>query len=308
MTLARDLACALNCHAAEPPCGECTSCRRIQENKHADVQEIGLGKNEEGKPKTEISIEEIRQLQHSANLPPFEGECRVYIIDGAEGMSTEAANCLLKTLEEPQEKVVFILLTAKEQLLPETVISRCQRLELMPLPVAELRTALMERWKVPKEKADLLARLAHGSPGWAVNNIDDSQLEQYRTIMEEIIATGEAGLEERFEYAAQLATEFGQSREKVQEKLTLWRDWWHDLLLAKCRQEDRITNIDRKDILGKKAAGLELKQIRDTIAAIIEAGEQLKLNANARLTLEVLMLSLPAARPGGGHLTAGKVK
>lgn len=308
MTLARDMACALNCSAAKPPCGECTSCRRIQEGKHADVQEIGLGKNEEGKIKTEISIEEIRQLQHSANLPPFEGKCRVYIIDGAEGMSTEAANCLLKTLEEPQDKVVFILLTAKERLLPETVISRCQRLELKPVPIEEAKQALIERWKVPDGKADLLARLSHGSPGWAVNNIDDSQLDKYKAQIDEIITTTEAGLEERFDYAAQLATEFGQSREKVQEKLSMWLDWWHDLLLNKCKLEEKITNIDRKDILKKTTEILELSQIRETISAIIAAGEQLKLNANARLTLEVLMLSLPATRQTGMNLTTGIIK
>lgn len=308
MTLARDLACALNCSAAEPPCGECTSCRRIIESKHADIQEIGLGKNEEGKAKTEIGIEEIRQLQHSANLPPFEGKCRVYIIDGAEGMSTEAANCLLKTLEEPIDRVVFILLTAKEQLIPETVISRCQRLELKPLPVEEVKQALIERWKVPAGKADLLARLSHSSLGWAVNNSDDNQLEKYRSLVEEIITTTGAGLEERFEYAAQLATEFGQSREKVQEKLALWRDWWHDLMLTKCKLEEKIINIDRKEILVKTAGQLELRQIRDTIEAITAAGEQLKLNANARLTLEVLMLSLPVTRETGVNLTAGKAK
>jgi DNA polymerase-3 subunit delta' len=278
------------------------------ESKHADVQEIGLGKNEEGKIKAEISIEEIRQLQHSANLPPFEGKCRVYIIDGAEGMSNEAANCLLKTLEEPLDKVAFILLTAKERLLPETVISRCQRLELKPLPVEEVRQALIERWKLPAGKADLLARLSHGCLGWAVNNIDDNQLEQYKARMEEIIATTGAGLEERFEYAAELATEFGQSREKVQDKLLLWLDWWHDLMLTKCKLEEKITNIDRQETLKKTAGQLELKQIRETIDAITEAGVQLKLNANARLTLEVLMLSLPASGRTEGHLTTGKAK
>ena len=104
MTLANDLARALNCNANDPPCGECSICQRITSGKHADVQEIGLGKNPDGKVQTEIGIEEIRQLQHSTNLPPFEGKCRVYIINGAEWLSTEAANCLLKTLEEPLDK------------------------------------------------------------------------------------------------------------------------------------------------------------------------------------------------------------
>ena len=124
MTLARDLAMALNCQRGVPPCGECASCRRISAATHSDVQVIGLGKNADGKQQTEIGIEDIRQMQHSANLPPFEGKCKVFIIDGAELLSIEAANCLLKTLEEPAPTVVFVLLTAKEELLPLTVVSR----------------------------------------------------------------------------------------------------------------------------------------------------------------------------------------
>jgi DNA polymerase-3 subunit delta' len=300
MTLANDLARALNCNANDPPCGECSICQRITSGKHADVQEIGLGKNPEGKVQTEIGIEEIRQLQHSTNLPPFEGKCRVYIINGAEWLSTEAANCLLKTLEEPLDKVVFILLTSKEQLLPATVVSRCQRIELTPLAIDEVKSALTTRWKVPSDKADLLARLSHGSLGWAVGAIDSNLLEQHNTQMEEILAVIDTGLEDRFDYAAQLASEFGQEREKVQDKLALWLDWWHDLLLVKCSLIDIVTNIDRLDVLKRTTDSLNLTQTKETIESIVLAGEQLKLNANARLTLESLMLGLPviASKPG----------
>ena len=294
MTLAHDLACALNCNSNDSPCGVCSACQRIASGKHADVLEIGLGKNPEGKIQTEIGIEEIRQLQHSANLPPFEGKCRVYIINGAEWLSTEAANCLLKTLEEPLDKVVFILLTSKEQLLPATVVSRCQRIELIPLAIDEVKLALTTKWKVPGDTADLLARLSHGSLGWAVIAIDGNLLEQHDTQMEGILTAIDTGLEDRFDYAAQLATEFGQDREKVQDKLALWLDWWHDLMLVKCSLIDMVTNIDRLDELKRMADGLKLTQIKETIESTILAGEQLKLNANARLTLEVLMLSLPA--------------
>ncbi len=117
MTLALDLAKAINCDAAAPPCGECTACRRIASGKHADVQIIGLagdGDSAEARSQTEISIDQIRQMQHSACLPPFEGRYKVFIIEGAELLSNEAANCLLKTLEEPEEKIVFLLLAARE--------------------------------------------------------------------------------------------------------------------------------------------------------------------------------------------------
>jgi len=154
MTLALNLAQAVNCESAEPPCGECDSCQKIALAKHADIQIIGLnynGNSTKAKPRTEISIEQIRQLQHSVSLPPFEGRYKVFIIDGAELLSIEAANCLLKTLEEPVGKAIFILLTTNERLLPATVISRCQRLELLPLATAEVETALNQRGIEPQQ-------------------------------------------------------------------------------------------------------------------------------------------------------------
>ncbi len=155
MTLALNLAQALNCEASEPPCGECSSCRKIGSAKHADVQVISLtsaGSAGESKVRAEISIGQIRQLQHHASLPPFEGKCKVFIIDEAEHLSIEAANCLLKTLEEPVGRVVFILLTANDSLLPATVISRCQKLELLPVAAGEVETALGGRWGIEPQR------------------------------------------------------------------------------------------------------------------------------------------------------------
>ena len=145
MTMALNLAQALNCEAAEPPCGECVSCQKIASVKHADVQIIDLSRDEnsaEVENRTKISVDQIEQLQHSASLPPFEGRCKVFIIDGVELLSTGAANRLLKTLEEPVGKVVFILLTINERLLPTTIVSRCQRLELLPLAAFDVEAAL----------------------------------------------------------------------------------------------------------------------------------------------------------------------
>jgi len=293
MTLARDLAMALNCQRGVPPCGECASCRRISAATHSDVQVIGLGKNADGKQQTEIGIEDIRQMQHSANLPPFEGKCKVFIIDGAELLSIEAANCLLKTLEEPAPTVVFVLLTAKEELLPLTVVSRCQRIELALLPSAQAESALIEKWSVEPQRARLLARLSHGRLGWAVNATDQGWLDRHNEDTDELIATIEGDLESRFAYAAQLATEFSQSRDAVQEKLGLFLDWWHDVLLVKAGLGDAVVNVDRMEPLGSMATGLSLEEIRSCIAAVEAARTQLKQNANARLALEVFVLGLP---------------
>jgi len=309
MTLAINLAQAINCPAAERPCGECASCQKIASANHADVQIIGLTQNEnssEAKLRKEIGIDQIRQLQHSTSLPPFEGKYKVFIIEGAEFLSNEAANCLLKTLEEPTGKIIFILLTTNEKLLPATVISRCQRLELTPLTTAETENALTSRWNIESQKARLLARLSRGCLGWALSAVsDESLLIQRKEKAERLLEIINTDYEERFTCAAQLAAQFAQNRELVQETLDLWLNWWRDLLLVKIGCSDIITNIDYLSTLTEMAECYRLNQIKAFIDSIRAAGEQLRQNANPRLVLEVLMLDMPGkeARSGGG-LTA----
>ncbi len=297
MTLALNLAQALNCEAAEPPCGVCDSCQKIASAKHADVQIISLASNgdsAQAKSRAEIGIDQIREMQHSSSLPPFGGKYKVFIIDRAELLSIEAANCLLKTLEEPAGKAVFILLTINERLLPATVISRCQRLELPPVAIGEVEAALNSGRGIEPGKASLLARLCHGCLGWAISAaLDDSLLQQRAEKLNRLLDIIDADYEERFAYAARLATQFSQNREVVQEILNLWLDWWRDLLLVKAACSDAITNVDLMATLVEMAGVYNLAQIRAVINSIQSAKEELKQNANPRLVLEVLMLDIP---------------
>ena len=305
MALALNLAQAVNCEAAEPPCGECDSCQKVISAKHADVQIIGLsynGTSAEAKTRAEISIDQIRQLQHSASLPPFEGRGKVFIVDGAELLSIEAANCLLKTLEEPVGKVVFVLLTTNERFLPATVISRCQRLELFPLAITEVEAALNRSWGIEPEKARLLAGLSRGCLGWAVSAaLNGSLLQQRAECLGELLDVIGGDCERRFAYAARLATKFSQERGLVQERLDLWLDWWRDLLLVKAGCSDIVTNVDQLATLTEMARSYNLAQIRAFIQSIRASGEQLRQNASPRLVLETLMLNIPEGERQGGE-------
>ncbi len=244
-------------------------------------------------------------MQHSANLPPFEGKYKVFIIDGAELLSDEAANCLLKTLEEPVGRVIFVLLTSNDGLLPATVVSRCQRLELLPLAANEVETALNSRGDIEPQRARLLARLSCGCLDWAISAASDSSLLDLRAErIDRLLDIISSDYEERFTYAAQLATQFSQSRGLVQEILDLWLDWWRDLLLVKVGCSDTITNVDRLATLNEIANDYNLAQIRAVINSIQAAGEQLRQNANPRLVLEVLMLDIPVGGVVGKTTTA----
>ena len=287
MTLAANLAQALNCSEEERPCGDCSQCRRIAEGKHPDVQVIGIGGES---PRTEVGIDRIRELQHSSSLPPYEGRVKVFIIDGVERLSTEASNCLLKILEEPPPRVTIIGLTENERLLLPTITSRCQILELRPLPTVLIEEEL--RKKTDPREAETIARLSRGRPGWAFSALADGRiLEERRKGLEDAIRIWGAGVNERFAYAAKLASGFGRTRDL--EALNLWLSLWRDMLLVRGGAGEYITNIDQEGVLREEARGYNIREIKGFIQSIQEARWQLQENANPRLVLEVLMLDIP---------------
>jgi len=296
MTLAVSLAQALNCEAEDPPCGECQACRRIEAGKHADVQVIGLtyDRNAAGRLRTEISIDQIRELQHTASLPPYEGRKKVFIIDGAECLNMEAANCLLKTLEEPPSYVLLILLAVNDRVLLPTIVSRCQRIELGPLSCDLVERTLIEREGIAPEKARVLARLCGGGIGWAFSaSAEERLLQEHAERATELLDFLTVSFEERFAYAAQLASQFGRNRQAVTEVLDLWLSLWRDLLFIRVGCADLITNIDCQERLLQLAQSYSLMQIVGFIGSIRAARWQLERNANPRLALEVLMLDIP---------------
>jgi DNA polymerase-3 subunit delta' len=300
MTLAVTLAQALNCRMPDSPCGICSQCQRISAASHPDVQVVSLGSattDEDARSRTEISIKQVRDdIQHWASLPPFEGSYRIFIIGEADLLSLEAANCLLKTLEEPQEKVLFLLLTSEPSRLPETVISRCQKLDLKPVAAGKIEAALLKQG-ASAEKARLLSRLCHGRPGWALAAAADEALLERRTErIERLLDTIEGHVEMRFDYAGELASRFGQKRAEVQETLEEWLDFWRDMLLVKAVLSESVTNLDYAGRLQSLAMGFNINEIRAGIDAIALAAKRLRQNANPRLVLEVLMLDMPTAQ------------
>ncbi len=287
-TLALNLAQALNCDGLEPPCGQCYSCHRIHEGKHPDVIFLSSGS------KTEIGIDDIRELQRLANLPPYEGKCKVFIIDDSEYLSNEAANSLLKILEEPPSKIVWLLLAAEESRLLPTIVSRCQRLELKPMPSEQIQRVLVDSYNVDSAKAKLLACLCHGCLGWALSALaDDEVLNQRSQRIAKLSLLLTASLEQRFAYAQELAAQFTQDRRLVAEIMEAWLSWWRDLMLIKGGCKKAISNIDYKATLKRQAEILSLSQVKEFLTNLGLLREEISRNVNPRLALESLMLNMP---------------
>ena len=144
-------------------CGKCTSCRRIVRGVHPDVPIVEPG--ELGS----IKIEQIRDVVDRAGYRPFEGRRRVVIVDDAEAMMDAAQNALLKTLEEPPQSSVFVLVSAMPDSLLPTVLSRCQRLRFGDLSAMEVTDALMRDHEYEEAEARAAAADAEGSIGRALS-------------------------------------------------------------------------------------------------------------------------------------------
>jgi DNA polymerase-3 subunit delta' len=299
-TLATAMAMAWNCDGLDEdggPCGRCRSCRRIADGKHSDVLTVGLPSHDEPSRKN-IGIDQVREIGRFVTLEPFEGRRRVVIIDGAETLSTEAANAFLKTLEEPPAAVSLILLTDQEEALLETVRSRCQRLALSPLPRRIIAQALVERWGAAAEQADLLAGLSRGRIGWAVAALSDASVLAHRAeTLDMIHSLALATRSGRLAYAADLATRFGRDRTAVLWTLDLWREWWRDVLHVSAGTGLTVTNVDDLPAITKVAAQCSMKAIVLFLESLKRTGTYLQQNVNPRLALEVLFLDLPQAAP-----------
>lgn len=292
--LALNLAQALNCTAMRKPCGECAQCLRTMTLKHADVQMIDLPKAADGTERKTIPIDDIRDMQQSAGLQPFEGGYKIFIIDGADALSGAAANRLLKTLEEPPAGVVLILLAVDEDSILETILSRCQTFRLRPIPRQKIETHLVAKLGIEPGRARLLSSLAGGSMGWALEaGHDEALLEERQAALEQIIALASQPLHERMETARALAEDFTRRREDIYAWLGLSSQLWRDVILIKGGQAASVTNVDRRDALAALAEGSTLEEIARVLRAVATTGGHLRQNANPRLALDVLMLEVP---------------
>ena len=297
MTLALNLAQAVNC--LEPnlgPCGACQQCLRISLGLHADVRVISVAHGlTEGPTRTVIGIDDIKDVLRQVSLKPYEGSCTVIIFDGAESMSEEAANAVLKTLEEPPPQVIFLLLTANEPALLPTIRSRCRRFNLLPIPLNEVAKRLVENHGADPEEAEMLARLSRGCLGWAVSAKESpDSVQELELQLDRLKTICQSGLADRFSYAAELAALFSKDREGARQILYLWLRWWRDLLLIKEGAEAYINNQAWLLDLQMLASALPTADIVMFVKRLLATLEALDQNASPRLALESLMIMLPS--------------
>ena len=181
-TFARKIAAALFCRGEHKPCGSCNQCRKVLEQNHPDVEYYGGDGS-----RRSFHIDTIRQLRQNAWLLPGEAPCRVCVLCGAENMTDQAQNALLKILEEPPEHTVFILTAENRAMLLPTILSRVQTIRLEPLTPAEILPVLRERCPdQPGEKLEWAAETAD-TIGQALALLADESLQKHAQLAQRML-------------------------------------------------------------------------------------------------------------------------
>jgi DNA polymerase-3 subunit delta' len=289
-TLALRLAQAINCNEFDKsgnPCGVCRSCRLIGNMQHPDLStvqaEVVAGN---------LKVDQIRDLQHCLSLTPYEARFRVALILRFEEANQNAANALLKTLEEPPSQVVMMLTAQDPEALLPTVVSRCELFRLRPLSIHELANGLQAQYGLSSEEANLLAHISGGRPDYALELHQDPDLMYKReTWLEDHKRLLSANRVERFSYADTLAND----RESIGYILPVWSSFWRDVLLVISGSSVPLTNFDQVKEINMLANKIDLRKAKKMVEVLDRTRELINRNVNPRLTLEVLLLDLPFA-------------
>ncbi len=269
-------------------CGACRSCRLTEGDAHPDCHEIGVP---EGKQRLPIGA--IREVQRLAGLKPRLGAGRFFVLRDAERMTLEAANCFLKTLEEPPGDCLFVLIATSLQDLPETIVSRSRLVRFGNLPAAEL----VDRLRVKGLDADAAWWLAHrcwGSPG-AAEDFREAELHRFNS--ELLKRLSEPLLRKNFELSDWLNKEAeggtsspSEARGRLQDLLECAATFYRDMALAGTGEasEDVLFNRDLAGTTPTGSPDLYLEQAE----SVLEAIERVGANANRTLTLDNLFTEL----------------
>jgi DNA polymerase III subunit delta' len=265
-------------------CDECPVCHRIEADSYGDVLTI--------KPDgPSIKIAQTRQLAGEVYFRPREGKQRFFIIDEADRLRDEAANSLLKTLEEPPPTSTLILLASRPDALLQTIRSRAQRLSFAPLKLAEMEQYLTANYRRPQPDTLLLARLTEGRIGQATA-FDLSVYRQERNVLLnllELLVRGDN------RYRLLKAAEYlgKKERDEFEQALNLLNRLLRDLfLLAADGALDKIVNIDVAENLERLATQIGVERLMTWAKKFDELRTSQRINVNRQLATEAILLSL----------------
>lgn len=305
-------AALLNCprRADVEPCGQCMSCKRFYVGSHPDLIELNVPED-----KTLIGVDHVRALlQGDSRFRAMEGGYQVILLPHAHKISEQAANCLLKSLEEPQERQVFVLCSPSHAALLPTVLSRCQMVRFQPVE-GERVAAWLEAQGVDAERARVAAVLSGGRPGRAHALAADQEAWAFRQrVLDEAVTLSRADAAEAMDVGDRLEprgketvvegegkrTATDQKRIIAEQTFEILASWLRDLVCLQGGVDDRLVLMqDRLPALREASACYSRERLLDALQALREAREHVARNVNQKLLFSRLVLRLRGDRPAG---------
>ncbi|MCS5696866.1 DNA polymerase III subunit delta' [Desulfofundulus thermocisternus] len=288
-TTALAFGAALLCRNPEQgdACGRCRDCRQVAARNHPDLHRLVP----EG---ASIKIGQVREVLRLITLSPFQGQRQVFVVEQSDLMTREAANCLLKTLEEPPAGTVLILISDRPHALLPTIISRCQVLTFQPLLPEQVSVILKRVTDAPDEEVELLSRFSGGCPGRAVRlaGTEGGYFGLRQRMLELAAGLNRASLAEALQRAAAVAGD----KEDALTCLELFLLWYRDLLVCKeTGTPELLFNRDLFPLIDREARIYSRGQLLRVIKEIEKTRDSLLANVNTRLAMEMLFMRLAGA-------------
>lgn len=285
--IAKTFAMAVQCENRQDvePCGECHSCKQALSGNHPDIIFIT-----HEKPGT-IGVDDIRrQINGDVEIKPYSGPKKIYIVSEGEKMTVQAQNALLKTLEEPPEYAVILILTDNVNTLLPTILSRCVVLNMKPVRDAQIKEYLMENMGIPDYKADICVAFARGNVGKARLLANSEEFDKVKE--EAITLLKYIGEMELHEIVAAIK-KINEYKFDVNDYMDILSIWYRDVLLFKATHDVNHL-IFREEIqsIRKVADKSTYEGIERIIDALEKSKQRLNANVNFELTMELLLLTI----------------
>lgn len=286
MMLAEAFAQTLQCEkGGQEPCMECKSCHQAADHNQPDIIYIS-----HEKPNT-ISVDDIRvQLNNDIVIKPYSSRYKVYIVDEAEKMNVQAQNALLKTIEEPPEYAVILLLTTNADAFLPTILSRCILLNLKAVTSNVIRDFLMKKRHIPDYQADVCAAFAQGNVGKALQLASSDDFNELKASALQLLKR----LEDIDLYEMMAAVrQISEYKLSINDYFDLMMVWFRDILYMKATND--VNGLIFKDEvydIKKQAAKRSYQGIETILEALEKAKVRISANVNFDLVIELLLLTI----------------
>ena len=284
--LARTFAAGLQCQSesADKPCKECVSCRQMESGNQPDVIWVT-------REKASLGVDEIReQLCNTMDIKPFSSPYKIYLVPEAEKMTEAAQNALLKTIEEPPEYGIVILMTSNISALLPTIQSRCLTMEFRPLSTAVVESFVKEHCQVPDYQARASAAFAQGNLGKAMRYAKSEDfIERKDHIISLLRHVEQMDLSEMLSVIKDLGTR----KDEVRDYIDLMVLWYRDVLLFKATKDiNQLLFQDEASYISREASHRSYEKIEEILQAFEKAKVRLRANVNFDITMELMLLTL----------------